>query len=176
MSRTILDRVRPTAPASNLPGLGWLLHVDGDRAAALEQFVSGWYPAVEQPPSPSPAPTGSRSLPGRLQRLYLLAEQRPSVLGHHNHILPWHEVSTDPFGELLIFGAENQGSFYRALPWTLDEAEDDPAVWFCVFDETPIAEQESLSGYLLQFSLFEAAMSADYVGLAHSLSDHQERS
>jgi hypothetical protein len=70
LSRTILDRVRPTAPASNLPGLGWLLHVDGDRAAALEQFVSGWYPAVEQPPSPSPAPTGSRSLPGRLQRLY----------------------------------------------------------------------------------------------------------
>ncbi|GHB54649.1 hypothetical protein GCM10010377_52240 [Streptomyces viridiviolaceus] len=35
-----------------------------------------------------------------------------------------------------------------------------------------MAEQEPLSGSLLQFSLFEAAMSAHYVGLA-TLSDHQ---
>ncbi|WP_225634307.1 hypothetical protein [Streptomyces solaniscabiei] len=173
LSRPIQDRVRPTAPAPNLPGLGWLEHVDGDRAAALEQFVTGWYPAVEQPPCPSPAPAGLRSLPGPLKELYLLADQRPGVLGRHNHILPWHEVSTDPLGELLVFGAENQGSLYWGLPWTLDEPEDDPAVWFCVFDERPIAEQELLSGFLLQFSLFEAAMSAHYVGLAHSLSDHQ---
>ncbi|MFF8883588.1 hypothetical protein [Streptomyces flaveolus] len=108
-----------------------------------------------------------------MQHLYLPAEQRPGVLGHHNHILPWHEVSTDPLGELLVFGAENQGGFYWGLPWILDEPQDDPDVWFCVFDETPIAEQEPLSGFLLQFSLFEAAMSADYVGLAHSLNDRQ---
>ncbi|MFD8201196.1 hypothetical protein [Streptomyces sp. NPDC059701] len=179
LSRPVLDRVRPTASAPGLPGLGWLEHVDGDRAVALEQFVTGWYPAADQPQPqpqsrhPSSAPAGSRSTPGRLQQLYLLAEQRPGVLGHHNHILPWHEVSTDPLGELLVFGAENQGSFYWSLPWTLDEPEDDPDVWFCVFDETPIAEQEPLSGFLLQFSLFEAAMSADYVGLVHSLSDRR---
>ncbi|MFD5450619.1 hypothetical protein ACWDTR_28300 [Streptomyces sp. NPDC003470] len=177
LSRPVLDRVRPTASAPGLPGLGWLEHVDGDRAVALEQFVTGWYPAADQPQPqprhPSSAPAGSRSTPGRLQQLYLLAEQRPGVLGHHNHILPWHEVSTDPLGELLVFGAENQGSFYWSLPWTLDEPEDDPDVWFCVFDETPIAEQEPLSGFLLQFSLFEAAMSADYVGLLHSLSDRR---
>ncbi|MER6847015.1 hypothetical protein AB0A81_26410 [Streptomyces flaveolus] len=175
LSRPVLDRVRPTAPAPDLPGLGWLEHVDGDRAAALEQFVTGWYPAADQPQPrhPSSAPAGPRSLPGRLQQLYLLAEQRPVVLGRHNHILPWHEVSTDLLGELLVFGAENQGSFYWGLPWTLDEPEDDPTVWFREFDETPIAEQEPLSGFLLQFSLFEAAMSADYVGHAHSLSDRQ---
>ncbi|MEV5666930.1 hypothetical protein [Streptomyces flaveolus] len=179
LSRPILDRVRPAAPAPNLPDLGWLDHVNGDRAAALEQFVTGWYPAADQPqPQPQPrhpssAPAGSRSLPGRLQQPYLLAEQRPVVLGHHNHILPWHEVSTDFLGELLVFGAENQGGFYWGLPWTLDEPEDDPTVWFREFDEKPIAEQEPLSGFLLQFSLFEAAMSAHYLGHAHSLSDRQ---
>ncbi|MEV5644920.1 hypothetical protein AB0L67_33045 [Streptomyces flaveolus] len=79
LSRPILDRVRPAAPAPNLPDLGWLDHVNGDRAAALEQFVTGWYPAADQPQPrhPSSAPAGSRSLPGRLQQLYLLAEQRP---------------------------------------------------------------------------------------------------
>ncbi|MFF8884074.1 hypothetical protein [Streptomyces flaveolus] len=177
LSRPVLERVRPIAPAPDLPGLGWLEHVDGDRAAALEQFVTGWYPAADQPQPqprhPSSAPAGPRSLPGRLQQLYLLAEQRPVVLGRHNHILPWHEVSTDLLGELLVFGAENQGGFYWGLPWILDEPQDDPDVWFCVFDEKPIAEQEPLSGFLLQFSLFEAAMSADYVGHAHSLSDRQ---
>ncbi|MCG8969075.1 hypothetical protein [Streptomyces sp. CL12-4] len=171
LSRPILDRVRPTAPAPDLPGLGWLEHVDGDRAAALEQLVTGWYPAAGQPPHPSPGPAGALSLPAGLQQLYRLAEQRPNVLGHHNHILPWHEVLTDHLGELLIFGAENQGCFYWGLPWTLDEPEDDPTVWYREFDETPIAEQEPLSGFLLQFSLFEAAMSADYLAHTDRLSD-----
>ncbi|MFC7015383.1 aldehyde dehydrogenase family protein [Streptomyces viridiviolaceus] len=173
LSRPVLERVRPPRPAPDLPDLGWLEHVNEDRAVALEQFVTGWYPAVEQPQHPSSVPAGSRSLPGSLQQLYLPAEQRPDVLGRHNHILPWHEVLTDPLGALLVFGVENQGGFYWGLPWTLDEPEDDPAVWFCEFDEKPIAEQEPLSGFLLQFSLFEAAMSAHYVGLADSLSDRQ---
>lgn len=173
LSRPVLDRVRPTAPAPDLPDLGWLKHVNGDRAAALEQFVTGWYPAAGQPPSPSSEPTGSRLLPGSLQQLYLLAEQRPDALGRHNHILPWHEVQSDPLGELLVFGVENQGCFYWGLPWTWDEPQDDPTVWFREYDDKPVTEQEPLSGFLLQFSLFEAAMSADYVGLADSLSDRQ---
>ncbi|MCX4738567.1 hypothetical protein OG412_07940 [Streptomyces antibioticus] len=46
LSRSLLDRVRPPLPAANLPGLDWLGHVNGDRAVALEQFVTGWYPAA----------------------------------------------------------------------------------------------------------------------------------
>lgn len=173
LSRPVLRRVRPTAPAPDLPDLGWLKHVNGDRGAALEQFVTGWYPAAGQPPSPSSVPTGSRPLPGGLQQLYLLAEQRPDALGRHNHILPWHELQSDPLGELLVFGVENQGCFYWGLPWTWDEPQDDPTVWFREYDDKPVTEQEPLSGFLLQFSLFEAAMSADYVGFVDSLSDRQ---
>ncbi|MFE1203674.1 hypothetical protein ACFW5V_18500 [Streptomyces sp. NPDC058762] len=173
LSRSVLDRVRPTAPAPDLPDLGWLKHVNEDRSAALEQFVTGWYPAAGQPPSPPSVPAGSRSLPDGLQQLYLLAEQRPDALGRHNHILPWHEVRSDPLGELLVFGVENQGCFYWGLPWTWDEPEDDPTVWFREYDDKPVTEQEPLSGFLLQFSLFEAAMSAGYVGFADSLSDRE---
>ncbi|MET9188976.1 hypothetical protein ABZX63_27475 [Streptomyces tendae] len=173
LSRPVLRRVRPTAPAPDLPDLGWLKHVNGDRGAALEQFVTGWYPAAGQPPSPSSVPAGSRSLPGGLQQLYLLAEQRPDALGRHNHILPWHELQSDPLGELLVFGVENQGCFYWGLPWTWDEPQDDPTVWFREYDDEPVTEKEPLSGFLLQFSLFEAAMSADYVGCVDSLSDRQ---
>ncbi|MCX4738568.1 hypothetical protein [Streptomyces antibioticus] len=59
---------------------------------------------------------------------------------------------------MLVFGAENQGGFVWSLLWTLGEEETDPTVWFCEDGEGPIAEQEPLSGFLLQFSLFEAAM------------------
>lgn len=54
---------------------------------------------------------------------------------------------------MLVFGEENQGGFFWSLLWTLDGPETDPAVWFCEYDEPPIAEQEPLSGFLIQFSL-----------------------
>ncbi len=68
---------------------------------------------------------------------------------------------------MLVFGEENQGGFVWSLRLTLDGPGADPTVWFRECDESAIAEQEPLSGFLLQFSLFEASMGADYV--AHSL-------
>ena len=68
---------------------------------------------------------------------------------------------------MIIFGEENQGGFVWSLPRTLDGLRSDPTVWFQGYDEPLIAEQEPLSGFLLQFALFEAAMGADYLALPH---------
>ncbi|MFD6464657.1 hypothetical protein [Streptomyces goshikiensis] len=83
--------------------------------------------------------------------------------------MPEPDLHTDHLGEMLVFGVENQGGFFWSLLWTLDGAEADPTVWFREFDEEPIAEQEPLSGFLIQFSLFEASMSADYLALPRRL-------
>ncbi|WP_393063410.1 hypothetical protein [Streptomyces sp. LN549] len=171
LSRELLNRVRPPLPPVDLPGLEWLRHVNGDRAAALEQFVTGWYPAGDTTESPS---TYSPSrLPGGLRQLYQLAKQRPGALGTQNSILPEPDLHTDHLGEMLVFGVENQGGFFWSLLWTLDGPEADPTVWFREFDEEPIAEQEPLSGFLIQFSLFEASMGADYLALPNRLTAPQ---
>ncbi|MFF8798121.1 hypothetical protein [Streptomyces globisporus] len=170
LSRELLNRVRPPLPPVDLPGLGWLRHVNGDRAAALEQFVTGWYPAAGATESPSCSPS---RLPGGLRQLYRLAQQRPGALGTQNSILPEPDLHTDHLGEMLVFGVENQGGFFWSLLWTLDGPEADPTVWFREFDEEPIAEQEPLSGFLIQFSLFEASMGADYLALPNRLTAPQ---
>ncbi|MGW5235656.1 hypothetical protein ACWEQU_26025 [Streptomyces nodosus] len=41
LARELLDRVRPPRPPEDMPGLAWLAQVNGDRAAALEQFITG---------------------------------------------------------------------------------------------------------------------------------------
>ncbi|MEW2372544.1 hypothetical protein AB0940_24705 [Streptomyces sp. NPDC006656] len=167
LSRELLNRVRPPLPAVDLPGLEWLRNVKGDRAAALEQFITGWYPDAEA--TEPPAACSLSCLPAGLRQLYRLARQRPGALGTQNSILPAQDLHTDHLGEMLVFGVENQGGFFWSLLWTLDEPEADPTVWFREFDEEPIAEQEPLSGFLLQFSLFEASMSADYQALPRRL-------
>ncbi|MFE5140675.1 hypothetical protein ACFRDV_23845 [Streptomyces fagopyri] len=90
-----------------------------------------------------------------------------------NRILPVAKHQTDPKGEMLVFGEENQGGFFWSLLWTLDGPDADPIVWFRAYDEPPIAEQEPLSGFLIQFSLYEAAMGADYVALSRQLTGQQ---
>ncbi|MEV6161640.1 hypothetical protein AB0L71_06900 [Streptomyces sp. NPDC052052] len=168
LSRSLLDRVRPTTPPVNLPGSGWLRHVNSDRAAALEEFVTDWYPAVgDAPGSPSIGPVSP--LPDGLRQLYRLAEQRPGVLGVQNRIRPESRLHVDQQGEMIVFGEENQGGFCWSLLWAFDDPGSDPTVWFCVDGGAPIAEQEPLSGFLIQFSLFEAAMSADYLALPRRL-------
>ncbi|MFJ2223348.1 hypothetical protein ACIOFY_25310 [Streptomyces anulatus] len=171
LSRQLLDRVRPSPSPVDLPGLEWLGNVNGDRAAALERFVTGWYPtagAAEPPATCTPS-----RLPAGLRQLYRLAKQRPGALGTQNSILPEPDLHTDHLGEMVVFGVENQGGFFWSLLWTLDGPEADPTVWFREFDEEPIAEQEPLSGFLIQFSLFEASMSADYLALPRRLTAAQ---
>ncbi len=167
LSRELLNRVRPPLPPEHLPGLEWLGNVNGDRAAALDQFVTGWYPTADATESPT-SDSASR-LPSGLRQLYRLAKQRPGALGTQNRILPESDLHTDHLGEMLVFGVENLGGFFWSLLWTLEGPEADPTVWFREFDEEPIAEQEPLSGFLIQFSLFEASMGADYLALPRKL-------
>lgn len=174
LSRDFLDQVRPPQPLppGGLPGLEWLRHVNGDRVAALKEFITGWYPALteadtEEAASPTTR-TGSE-LPDGLRQLYRLAERQPGVLGVQNRILPETSLHTDLRGEMRVFGDESQGGFFWSLLWTLDEPDADPTVWFGEFDKEPIAEQEPLSGFLIQFSLFEASMGADYLALPRRL-------
>ncbi|WP_404962497.1 hypothetical protein [Streptomyces sp. 147326] len=140
LARDLLDRLRPPRSSVDLPGLEWLGHVNGDRAAALEEFVTGWYPAVADTESPSTRTVFP--LPGGLRQLYRLAEKRPGILGVQNRILPEPDLHTDSLGEMLVFGVENQGGFFWSLLGTHDGPEADPTVWFRVFDEEPIAEQD----------------------------------
>ncbi|MGW2837735.1 hypothetical protein ACWCWD_08040 [Streptomyces sp. NPDC001493] len=167
------QRVRPPLRPPNPPGLEWLTQVNGDRAVALERFVTGWYPAVDAVRSRPPAGESDPRPPSALRVLYRLAEQRPAVLGTQNRILSESESYTDHLGEMRVFGVENQGGFTWSLLWTLDEPEADPTVWFRETDEAPIAEQEPLSGFLIQFSLFEASMGADWLAVSRTLTAAQ---
>ncbi|GAB1820054.1 hypothetical protein [Herbidospora sp. RD11066] len=154
LSVEMLDRVRPPSTPTALPGLEWLEHVNGDRATALRLFVEGWHPA----PAPSAKPVASAgNVPAALAEFYRLAEDRPQVLGVQNFICSAAELRTDGEG-LLLFGHENQGGF----EWSLDPSEDDPIVWTVEDPSERHAERERLSGFLIQFSLFEAVMSAPY--------------
>ena len=168
-----LDRVRPPVPPSALPNLEWLGQVNGDRAGALEQFITGWHPTTSETAEPPSVPAAVPDPPAGLTQLYRLAQHRPRCLGVQNRILPMAKHRTDPKGEMLVFGEENQGGFFWSLLWTLDGPEADPTVWFREYDEPPIAEQEPLSGFLMQFSLHEASMGADHVALARRLTAEQ---
>jgi hypothetical protein len=173
LSKPDLDRVRPPLPHPDLPGLEWLSHVNGNRAVALEQFVTGWYPTESEVPEAPAAQSPVLDLPDGLRHFYRLAQHRPRSLGAQNRILPAWRRRTDPRGEMLVFGEETQGGFFWSLLWTLDGSEADPTVWFREYDEPPVAEQEPLSGFLIQFSLYEASMSADYVALSRRLTAQQ---
>ncbi|MEV5920060.1 hypothetical protein AB0N42_20535 [Streptomyces pseudogriseolus] len=171
LSRELLDRVRPPLPPGHVPDLRWLGNVNGDRETALEQFVTGWYPTEDA--TESPVGDSASRLPGGLRQLYRLAKQRPGALGTQNKILPEPDLLTDHLGEMLVFGVENQGGFFWSLPWTLEEPEADPTVWFRELDGQLIAEQEALSGFLIQFSLYEASMGAEYLALPRELTAPQ---
>ncbi|WUD77793.1 hypothetical protein OG937_41835 [Streptomyces sp. NBC_00510] len=173
LSRALLDRVRPPRPVAARPGLEWLDEVNGDRALALERFVTGWYPATDGAAKPPFVPGGSTDLPTALTQLYRLAVRRPGVLGVQNRIVEDPRRETDRCGDMRVIGVENQGGFHWSTPWTPGEPEDDPTVWYRVHDEPPVAERELLSGFLLQFALYEAAMGADYVAMAHGITGVQ---
>ncbi|WP_143078853.1 hypothetical protein [Nonomuraea pusilla] len=154
LSRDVLDRVRPPGTPTTLPGLDWLDHVDDDRATALRLFIEGWYP----PPDPDEEPdTPSVVVPEALAAFYRLARGRTGVLGVQNFIRPAGDLTIGADG-LLEFGHENQGCF----SWSLDLSQDDPTVWTSDAPDFRHVEREPLSGFLLQFSLYEAMLNAPY--------------
>ncbi|MDX3582197.1 hypothetical protein [Streptomyces europaeiscabiei] len=172
LSRPDLDWVRPVLPPPDLPGLEWLSNVNDDTRTALEQFLTGWYPAMSEALEPPSVQDPALDLPDGLRHFYRLSQRHPNALGVQNRIFPAANLGTDRDG-LIIFGEENQGGFVWAVARTPDGPAADPTVWFRGYDEPPIAEQEPLSGFLLQFALFEAAMGADYLALPHEPTAHQ---
>ncbi|MFG2910251.1 hypothetical protein ACGF13_35030 [Kitasatospora sp. NPDC048286] len=158
LSREVLTKVRPPAVPPALPGIGWLDHVKTDPGLALELFVTGWHPVTERQPPFTEIP---KSLPLALARFYRLAGERPAIRGGQNRIRSVTRLSTDNRGERLFFADENHGGWDWSIPWELDGEDTDPIVWLTE-DTQPVPEQEPLSGFLLQFSLYEAAMTAPY--------------
>ncbi|MFJ8747616.1 hypothetical protein ACIRL2_50860 [Embleya sp. NPDC127516] len=152
----VLDLVRPPSPHGALPDVAWLDHVRGDRARALRMFITGWHPA--KPGTTPVAPTvDAPELPAALAEFLRLAEDRPDILGVQDFI-DAEEVRADPATGLLWFGRENQGGFV----WALDPTLPDPTVWLSEDFERWYPEREPLSGFLLQYSLQEAALGAPY--------------
>ncbi|MGN9837370.1 hypothetical protein ACTMTI_04510 [Nonomuraea sp. H19] len=154
LSFDVLDRVRPPSTPTALPTLDWLDYVNGDRATALRLFIESWHPLFHADAVPT---TPSVRVPAALAALYRLAQGRPHALGVQNFICPATELRTDADG-LLEFGHENQGCFV----WSLDPSQDDPTVWTIDDPAYRYAERERLSGFLLQFSLYEAMVDAPY--------------
>ncbi|WP_225101952.1 hypothetical protein [Streptomyces sp. CoH27] len=154
----VLDEVRPTGRSPQTPSLDWLTRLGEDRVRALGHFATGWYPR----PGLAPAAPGAvpADLPRALREFYRLAYQRPGMLGGQNRILPATELRPGADPRRVVFGEENQLCFH----WELDPAEVDPVVWLTAAEDS--AEREPLSGFLMQFSLFEAMAGAPYLAQA----------
>ncbi|MFD0375033.1 hypothetical protein [Streptomyces sp. NPDC127112] len=165
LSRELLKKVRPPGTPPSLPSLDWLDHVETDPGRAVELFVTGWYPHGTEP---HPAAAIPGSVPQALADFYRLAGRRPEILGGQNFLAPPAELTTDERGERLIFGSENQGGWEWSIPWDLDAVDTDPEVWLTEESEL-VPEQEPLSRFLLQFSLYEAAMTAPYKAFPRAL-------
>jgi hypothetical protein len=86
------------------------------------------------------------------------------VLGTQNALYPPDQLRTDPDEGLLVFAAENQGNF----TWQIDPTEADPTVWLVRAGVAPVAEREPVSGFLVQFCLFEAIAAAPWHAYAWS--------
>lgn len=167
LSRDVLDRVRPPVAPPPLPGVDWLGDVRTAPGRALESFLTGWYPVTAPRGAVTDVPG---SIPGALADFYRLAAQRPAVLGRHSRIRPLDELRTDSTADRLVFGVECQGCWDWSIPWEPGATDTDPIVWF--EDSHPVPEQERLSGFLLQFSLAEAALGAVYQAWCDDLPRH----
>ena len=161
----VLDRVRPTRQEP-LPGLDWLRSLPCDPILALRDYVTGWYGDI--PPGNDESGDPDRTLPEALLAFYRAAAGRREVFGLHNEILTVDELEDEDDGRVL-FGAENQGVFVMLI----DPTEPDPTVWYEGLDAD--REREPLSGFLLQFLLFEASFSSPFHGFATVTAEQARR-
>lgn len=179
LDRRTLERVRPRAQVPEPPSLDWLDGLGGDRTAALREFLTGWHPADPPPAAPpasgsppgdspadSPAVDHRPAIPAPLAELHRYAAAVPDVLGVQNRLLAGAELQADDDHDgLLVIGTENQG----ACRWLVDPAGADPTVWLVEPGSGRVAEREPLSGFLVQFCLFEAALGGPYTASAIDL-------
>jgi hypothetical protein len=149
---------------SEKPGIEWLAAVPHDKVAAMRAFLQGWYADV--PPAQPEAHETSMEVPPALAAFYELAAHKPVIYGVHNRVYPQHELEFDEDEDGVVFAAENQGVWVKVI----DPEEDDPEVYD---DGEP--DEEPLSGFLLQFALVEAVMSAPYAGHAEITDEERDR-
>jgi hypothetical protein len=119
-------------------------------AEAVGWFLNAWHgiPTLPSPPQPSP-------IPPLLGQLLLLEREHPGICSRQNRLIDPVEIDDS----LRCFYVENQ-SVYR---WAYQPGEPDPVVVGRYLDEDGwAAEQQRLSGFLLQVCLFEALYSGAY--------------
>ncbi|MBF9131129.1 hypothetical protein I0C86_19505 [Plantactinospora sp. S1510] len=147
-----LDAVRGTQPhpgyAAAWRDLSWLDLVPHDRVAALRQFLATWYADV--PSKPYGPGRSDLAVPDPLREFYRAVAGRRALLGRWDEVFTSDRISADGPDGWYVFGADSQGCFH----WLMEPTVPDPAVGYD--DDRPV-EPEPLSGFLLQFSLSEAA-------------------
>lgn len=155
LSAETLDQVRPPSEPGPLPGLEWVPDVTDNPRAALDRFVQDWIPETYR--DLGELNTGDRNVPAPLADYYRLARRRPALLGVQNYIDPperWLERRDG----LVSFAHENQGGF----TWLFNPRQEDPEVWIDGLGNGLVREHAPLSGFLLQFALFETMMNMPY--------------
>ncbi|MEV8451578.1 hypothetical protein AB0467_06505 [Streptomyces sp. NPDC052095] len=164
LSRAVLDTVGPVP----VPGVEWVDLVATDPVRALESFVLGWFPAEEAEPAGGGGAAGEPGgLPEALAAFHRLARLRPAIHRFHDPVLRRPERASGPLGDRLVFAAWNGASMDWSIPWPPGGPDGaDPRVWHTedphgAAPET-ILEEEPLSRFLLQFTLFEAQSAAPY--------------
>ncbi|WP_406292190.1 hypothetical protein [Embleya sp. NBC_00896] len=153
---------------TRMPGVEWVAHVETDPIRALESFVTGWFPA-ERPEvgEGTSGADGLGDMPAALTALHRFAGARPALHEFHHPLWTRPERASGPLGDRLVFANENQAGWDWSVPWpphATDKA--DPPVWLTFDPRLPdpetIVEEEPLSRFLLQFTLFGASGAAPY--------------
>ncbi|KOV98673.1 MULTISPECIES: hypothetical protein [unclassified Streptomyces] len=174
LSRVMLDAVRPVPAPGPVPGVEWVDLVETDPIKALESFVLGWFPAEETKPAEDGSTAGEPgSLPESLAAFHRLARLRPALYRFHDPVLKQPERAHGPLGDRLVFAVWNGASMDWSIPWPSQGPDEaDPPVWHTEdpddADPETILEEEPMSRFLLQFTLFQAQIAAPYHARTYS--------
>ncbi|MGW7367949.1 hypothetical protein ACWGI8_32145 [Streptomyces sp. NPDC054841] len=167
LTREVLDAVRPVPEPGPVPDVDWVDHVDAGPIRALESFVLGWFSA-EEPVSAEEDATAERgNLPEALVAFYRLARLRPALHRFHDWVPEQPRRAGGPHGDRLVFAVAHQGVRDWSITWPPKGPDKaDPRVWLAEdpYLEEPetILEQEPLTRFLLQLTLYEALNAAPY--------------
>ncbi len=170
LSRALLDAVRPVPATGPVPEVDWVDHVETDPIRALEAFVLGWFPAEETETTEAESPADEPDdLPEALAAFHRSARLRPALHRFHDPVLKQPERASGPLGDRLVFARWNGAAMDWSVPWPPDgPREADPRVWHTEEPRHPdpesTLEEEPLSRFLLQFTLYEAVNAAPYHG------------
>ncbi|TDD46781.1 hypothetical protein E1286_19780 [Nonomuraea terrae] len=151
-----------------VPGIGWVDHVGTDAIRALEELVLGWFPAeASEPVEEESMADDLADVPEALAAFHRLARVRPVLHRFHDPVLEQPRRATGPLGDRLVFAMWNGASMDWSIPWPLEgPSAADPRVWHTEdpdgSDPETSLEEEPLSRFLLQFTLFGAMNAAPY--------------